>query len=107
MAVLDRIQTARSDEFAARVAMILAKVAVDVLNEAVNVPNHANRVKLANLHLRAQVNTKAVAAFVIASNATIQTAIDDEPGVNGANVPDSDIEFVMAGLYDKLANAYA
>ena len=107
MAVLDRIATARDPEFAARVSMILMRVCVDVLNEAETVPNHEERAYLAHLHLRAQVNAKAVAAAVIASNATIQGAIDAHPEQLGSNVSDGDIEFVLAGLYGHLATAYA
>lgn len=107
MAQLDRIAVARSDTFAARVAMILMKLAVDVSNEATTTPNHANRQKLAQKHFRAEVNAKALAAAVIASNATIQAAIDAQPAQLGANVPDGDLEFVISGLYDHFANAYA
>ena len=105
--VLDRIAAARDDAFAARVAMILMKLAIDVANEAPETANHENRVALAHRHLRAEVNSKAVAAAVIASNATIQSTIDGAPGERGANVPDGDLEYVLAGLYDHLANAYA
>lgn len=107
MAYLDRIATARDDVFAARCAMILMKIAIDVANEAPETPNHENRVALAYRHLRAEVNSKAVAAAVIASNGTIAGAIDANPADRGASVPDGDIEFVLSGLYNHLANAYA
>lgn len=105
--VIDRIAAARDEVFSARVAMILMKIALDVANEAPTAPNHANRVALAYRHLKAEVNARAVAAAVIASNATIQATIDSTPAERGANVPDGDLEFVLAGLFDHLANAYA
>lgn len=107
MSVLDRIATARDDTFAARVAMILMKLAIDVANEDVGIANHANRLALAQQHFRGQVNSKAAAAACIAFNATIQMTIDASPELLGSNVPDGDLEFVLAGLYDNLANAYA
>lgn len=106
MSFLDRIATARDDAFAARIAMILMKSAVDVANEPDSTANHANRLALAQKHFRGQVNCKALAAAVIANNATVQGIIDSNPGLLGANVPDNDLEFVINGLIDNFANAY-
>ncbi|MGF6641783.1 hypothetical protein [Paraburkholderia sp. MM6662-R1] len=107
MAVLDRIATARDDAFAARVAMILMTSCVNVANEDPTYENHANRLHFAQLHFRAAVNTKALAAAIIANNTTIQGEIDSAPTQLGANVPDSDLEYVIGGLFDNFANAYA
>lgn len=107
MAVLDRIATARDDVFAARVAMILMATANNVANEDPGTANHANRLALAQKVVRGEINNKAVAALVVASNATIQGAIDANPAGLGADVPDNDLEFQMATIYDNLANAYA
>lgn len=107
MAILDRISAARDDVFAARISMILMKLAVDVANEPSDTANHANRLHLAGLHFRAAINAKTLAAAVIANNPTIQMAIDAEPSLKGSNVPDGDLEFVIAGLMDHFANAYA
>jgi hypothetical protein len=107
MAVLDRIATARDDAFAARVAMIMMKLAIDVANEDPGAANHSNRLALAQKHFRAEVNAKALAAAAIASNATIQGAIDGDPAARSSNVPDGDLEFVLAGLLNHFANAYA
>jgi hypothetical protein len=107
MAVLNRIAAARDDEFAARVSMIAMKLCVDVSNEDAGTANHANRIAFAHLHFRAGVNAKSLAAAVIASNGTIQSAIDGAPELRGSNVSDSDLEFVISGLLDHFANAYA
>lgn len=107
MAVLDRIAAARDDVFAARVAMILMTTANNVANEDPATPNHANRIALAQKVFRGEINNKAVAALVIASNATIQGTIDANPAGLGADVPDNDLEFQLSTLYDNLANAYA
>lgn len=107
MAIADRIATARNDTFAARVSMILMKLAVDVANEDGGTANHANRLALAQAHFRAGINSKALAAALIANNGTIQATIDGAPELFGSNVPDGDLEFVIAGLYNHFANAYA
>jgi hypothetical protein len=107
VAILDRIAAARDPAFASRVAMVALKLSLDVANEAPTTPNHANRIALAYLMFRAEVNAKALAAAVIASNGTIQAAIDAAPGQHGSSVTDGDLEFVVSGLYDHFANAYA
>lgn len=107
MGVLERIAAARDDVFAARVAMITMKLAIDVSNEAGSVANHANRLAFANRVLRAEINNKALAAAVIAHNPTIQATIDSDPQLRGANVPDGDLEFEISSIYNNVANAYA
>lgn len=107
MASLDLIATARDDTFAARVAMLLMVSLVNVTNEAPDTPNHANRLALAQRHMLGAINSKSVAATAIASNATIQGEIIESPELLGANVPDQDLQFVLDGLVDSLANAYA
>jgi hypothetical protein len=107
MAILDRIATARDDVFAARVSMILMKLCVDVANEDGATPNHANRLALAQAHFRAGINAKALGAAAIASNGTLQAAIDTAPAELGANISDGDLEFVLAGLFNHFSNAYA
>lgn len=107
MSILDRIATARDDAFAGRVAMILAKLCYDISNEDAGASNHANRIAFAWKHLKAETNSKAIAAFVIASNATIQAEIDGAANQRGGSVPDGDIEYALAGLFNFIANAYA
>lgn len=107
MAVLDLIATARDDVFAARVAMMLMTLSVTVTTESNTTANHTNRLDFAQKVLKAQVNNKAIAAAVIASNATIQSEIVGAPSSLGSNVPDGDMVFVLTGMYDALANAYA
>lgn len=107
MSVVNWIATARDETFAARVAMCLMKAGLDASNEDPGTDNHANRLALAQRHLKAEINSKAVAAAVIASNGTIQGEIDAQPAQHGANVPDGDLQYVVNGLYNMLANAYA
>jgi len=107
MAVLDLIATARDDTFAGRVAMMLATLSIGVTTEDVGTTNHANRLSFAQKVIKAQVNNKAIAAMVIASNPTIQATIIAAPTTLGSTVPDGDMEYVLTTLYNALANAYA
>jgi hypothetical protein len=107
MAVLNYIAAARDDAFAARVAFILMTLCINVANEDPTTANHANRLHFAQLHFRASINTKALAAGAIAYNATLQSEINSNPALRGSNVPDSDLQYVLGGLYDNFANAYA
>jgi hypothetical protein len=107
MAVADRIAVARDDTFAARVSMILMALCVNVANEDPATDNHANRLKLSQAHFRAGINAKALAAAAIANNGTLQATIDGAPAELGANIPDGDLEYVIGGLFNHFANAYA
>lgn len=106
MSVLDRIATATDATFAARVAMILMKSAIDVTNEDPTTANHANRLRFAQMHIKGMVNAKLIGAAIIANNATTQANIDGSPSLLGSNIPDGDIEFVIGQLFNNFANAY-
>ncbi len=107
MAMIDLIATARDDTFAARVAMILMTLAINIMNEDPTTPNHANRMILANMHMKGMVNCKLIAAAVIAYNPTIQTEIESSPASLGSTCPDGDLNYVLSGLYNNIANAYS
>lgn len=107
MAVLDQIATARDDTFAARVAMTLMTIGLSAMNEAGATPDHVNRLALAQKHLKGEINSKLVAALLIASNATIQGEINAAPALLGSNVPDGDMLYALTQLYDNIADAYA
>lgn len=106
MAVLDLIGAARDDAFSARTAMCLMVASINVANEDAATLNHANRIALAYRFLKGEINSKVVAAAVIATNATIQSTINANPAGLGADVPDADLQFVVNSLVDHLANAY-
>lgn len=107
MSALDQISAARDDEFASRVSMITFKVAQNVASEDPGTPNHANRVDYAGRNIRGDENPKLVAAHIISSNPTIAAAIDAEPDKKGSNVPDGDIEFALASIWDARSMAFA
>lgn len=107
MSALDQIAAARNDEFAARVMMITYKVAQNVSSEDAGTANHTNRVAYAGRIVRGTDNPKNIAAHVISSNPTISAAIESDPSKYGSNVPDGDIEFALASIWDARSNAYA
>jgi hypothetical protein len=107
MAALDLITAARDDSFAARVAFCLMVAALNVGNEDPGTSNHANRLAFAQRVLKGEVNSKLAAAAVIAYNGTIQGEINGTPVAKGSNVSDGDLQFVVNGLIDMWANAWA
>jgi hypothetical protein len=107
MAAVDLIATARNDEFAARVHMITYKVAQDVASEDPATANHDVRISYAQRIIRGDDYAKNIAAHVISSNPTIAAAINAEPELMGANVPDGDIEFALASIWDARALSFA
>lgn len=107
MSALDLIATARDDEFASRVSMITFKVAQAVATEDPATPNHAVRMDYAARNIVGEENPKLVAAHLISSNPTIAAAIEAEPELKGSNVPDGDIEFALASIWDARSIAWA
>jgi hypothetical protein len=107
MAILDLIGAARDDEFSARVAMCLMVASINIANEDTATLNHPNRIAFAYRFFKGEINSKVVAAAVIATNATVQGTINANPAGLGADVPDADLQFVVNGIIDHFANAYA
>lgn len=106
MSAEDLIRTARDDTYAGRVAMIQLKVAQQVASEDPGTANHAERINYAYLVIRGAENPKMVAAHVN-TNPAIAASIEGAPEELGANVPDSDIEFTMATIWDARSLAFA
>jgi hypothetical protein len=107
MSALDLIATARDATFAARVAFVGMKAAVNVANEALDADDHAVRVQWANKMLLGNQNSKVLASIVIASNPTIQATILANPENRGSDVPDDHIEFAIASVVTALGHAEA
>jgi hypothetical protein len=106
MAAVDRIATARNEEFAARVLFIATKVAQNVAAEDPATEDHAVRLDYAGRVIRGTDNPKMIATHVIASNPTIGAAIDANPDLYGSNIPDGDIEFALASIWTSRAHAF-
>ena len=100
------IRAARDDAYAGRVAMIQLKVAQNVASEDPATANHAERIDYAWLVIRGDENPKMVAAHVN-TNPSIAATIDGAPDQLGANVPDGDIEFTLASIWDARSIAFA
>lgn len=107
MSALDLIATASDATFAGRVMMIMFKVAQNVASEDPATANHTERIKYASMVIRGDEKPQIVAAHVISSNASISAQIEANPAALGSNVPDGDIEFALASIWDSRSLAFA
>ena len=100
-----QIVAAASDPlFYDRVGFIALKVAQNVASEDPGTANHQNRVNQSNRVFNGTEDNLLLANHVAASNPTIAGAL--ETGGHDA-VPDGDIEFALATIWDARANAFA
>jgi hypothetical protein len=107
MSALDHISAASDPTFSGRVMMLQIKVAQNVAAEDPTAPHHAERIDHAGMVIRGEEKPQMVAAHVISSNPTIGAAIDSDPAAKGSNVPDGDIEFALASIWDARSIAFA
>jgi hypothetical protein len=107
MSALDLIATASDPTFAGRVMMIMFNVAQNVSSEDPATANHTERINYAAMVIRGEEKPQLVSAHVISSNATISATIESDPAALGSNVPDGDIEFALASIWDSRSIAYA
>ena len=107
MSALDQIAAASDETFAGRVMMIQFKVAQNVASEDPATANHAERIAYASFVIMGEEKPQLVAAHVVSSNPVISGAIDSDPPALGSNVPDGDIEFALATIWDSRSLAYA
>ncbi|MET4017708.1 hypothetical protein BSZ19_21885 [Bradyrhizobium japonicum] len=106
MSALDLIATASDETFAGRVMMIMFKTAQNVASEDPATPNDAQRKAYASFVIMGHEKPQLVSAHVISSNPTISAAIESAPPALGSNVPDGDIEFALASIWDARSLAY-
>jgi hypothetical protein len=95
-------QLIKNQTFLDQLAGALLAAAVQVINEGAGATNHAHRLLFANAIL---VNPAAQASFMapgILTNPTISAEASTP-----ASIPDGDVDFVVAGLFDTYANQYA
>jgi hypothetical protein len=104
MATSDIIAAASDPLFYTRVSYISLKVAQNVASEDESTANHVNRVAYAERIFRGLDNALLISMHIAASNPTIAATLETE---GGAAVPDGDIEFALATIWDARANAFA
>jgi hypothetical protein len=107
MSALDLIATASNETFAGRVMMIEFKVAQNVAAEDAGTAHHAERIAYSGMVIRGEEKPQVVAAHVISSNPSISAQIESDPAALGSNVPDGDIEFALASIWDSRSLAFA
>ncbi len=85
----------------------LLAAAANILNEGTGVANHANRLAWANA---IYVNPSAQTQFFlpgVLTNSTIAGEAGNTAGASGTPCSDSDIDYVVASLWNNYANQYA
>jgi hypothetical protein len=90
-----------------QLAGVLLNAAFNVVNEATGTPNHANRIIFANLIFTNCQQAALVVAPGLMTNATIAGQAGNAAGASGTPFSDSDVEFVVASLFDVYANQAA
>lgn len=90
-----------------QLAGALLAAAVQVVNESAGQPNHANRVLFANLILLNPQSAAVTMAPALMTNATLAGQAGNVPGASGTPFSDSDVDFVVASLYDVYATQAA
>ncbi len=104
---IQQIEILSNSAFQNQVAGSLLAAALNVLNEAAGTPNHANRVLWAKQILQ---QPQGQAGFMLTSllgNPTIQSEAGNAAGLSGTPFSDSDIDYVVASLFDQFATAAA
>ncbi len=104
MSTSDVITAIHDPAFYNRVGFIALKVAQQVAAEDPATANHVNRVNYSNRIFTGSESDVLLAEHVVASNPTIAAAL--ESGGPDA-VPDGDIEFALATIWDARANAFS
>jgi hypothetical protein len=86
------------------VSFISLKVAQNVGAEDPSAPNHANRLAYCARIFTGADSALLLAQHVAASNPTIASTLETQ---GGDAVPDGDIEFALASIWDARANSFA
>lgn len=97
------IEAASDPIFYTRVAFLAVKTAQNIASEKPNHPNHEARVAYANKIFRGEEAAITIAMHVASSNPTVAATLESS---GGDAVPDGDIEFVLATIWDARANAF-
>jgi hypothetical protein len=100
MPSLEVVQAASDPDFYTRVSFLALKTAQNVASEDGSAPNHTERVDYANRVFRGDDNAALLAQHV-ATNPSIGAKLEA-----GEPVPDGDIEFALASIWDARATAF-
>jgi hypothetical protein len=84
----------------------LLAAASQVLNEDPATADHENRLKFANAIILAPAQAAAAMVPALMTNATLQGQAGDPAGPSGTPFSDSDVDFVVAGVFNTYADQY-
>jgi hypothetical protein len=104
MATADIIAEVSKPTFYERVSYLSLGVAQNVASEDPGTANHENRVNYSARIFRGEEDSLLLAMHVVSSNPTIQQTVEAQ---GGDAVPDGDIQFALASIWDARANSFA
>jgi hypothetical protein len=104
---IQQFQVLQNPAFQQQLASCLLFAAINVLAEDAGTANHVNRVKWANAIVLSPLGQAATVLNYTMTNPTIAAAAGNAPGPSGTPFADSDIDFVVASLFDKFATQFA
>lgn len=104
---LQQTQLIQSEVFIQQLAGSLLAAAAQIINESSNQPNHANRVLYSRSIIASPLEAAQYMAPAILLNATIAAEAGNPVGESGTPIPDSDLDFVVASIFDVYATQYA
>jgi hypothetical protein len=90
-------------DFQKQVVGALLMAAINVVNEEASTAHHAERLKWARQILQQPSGQAGLIFNYLLTNPTIAAAAGSAPGPSGTPVLDSDMDFVVASLFDQFA----
>jgi hypothetical protein len=100
-------QLLRNQTFQDQVQGALLAAAFNVINESADTPNHANRLLWANAIYTNPVEQMKFFLPGMLTNPTVAAEAGAPNGDSGTPVTDSDVDYVVASLFDTYSNQYA
>jgi hypothetical protein len=104
---LQQIQLILSSTFIEQLAGSLLASAAQIVHEAANAPDHTNRLAYARSIIGNPIAAAQFMAPGVLLNSTIAGEAGNPNGDSGTPIPDSDLDFVVASIFDIYADQYA
>lgn len=104
---LQQTQLILSSTFVEQLAGSLLAAAAQIINEAPNAADHTNRLLYARSILAAPIPAAQFMAPGILLNSTVAAEAGNPNGDSGTPISDSDLDFVVASIFNVYADQYA
>jgi hypothetical protein len=100
-------QILRSQPVLDQLTGCLLNAASQIVHEDPNTPNHESRIKYANAVLIAPAPAAQFIMPALLTNATLASQAGNAPGDSGTPFADSDVDYVVASVFDIYANQFS